>query len=389
MENRKNPTVLQIIPALESGGVERGVIDVARALKKANFNALVASRGGILVYQLKEAGIKHFELPVHSKNLFKIFSNIKKIVKVIQENHVDIVHVRSRAPMISAYFACKKTGAKLVSTVHGTYSLNLFKWKVFPLKKAYNALMLRADAIIAVSEFIKNYLIENYQEAKNDFLNRVTVIQRGADIGYFDAAKVSKNRVIDLSKKWNLPEDKKIILMPARFTSWKGHEFLIESLTKVTGDFFCLMVGSDHGHKKFRKKIESKIVKENLAGKVKIVGLCKDMPVAYAVSHLVVCPSVKPEAFGRISIEAQASGKVIIATKIGGALETIIDTKTGFLVEVGNTEKFAQLIDQALSMSKDDADKMGLAARKNVEENFSNDKMCSETIKVYKSLLNH
>jgi len=148
-----------------------------------------------------------------------------------------------------------------------------------------------------------------------------------------------------------------------------------------------VMAGSDHGHKKFRKKLEQKIIKENLAGRIKIVGICKDMPAAYAVSHLVVCPSVKPEAFGRISIEAQASSKVIIATRIGGSLETIINEKTGFLVDVGDAERFAQLIDRALDMSKADADEMGAAARKNIEENFSNEKMCNETLKVYRSLL--
>ena len=379
---------MQIIPALESGGVERGVIDVVKALKKNDFEPIVISKGGVLVYQLKEAEIKHFALSVHSKNPLIIFLNIKKIVKIIQENQVDVVHVRSRAPMWSAYFACKKTGVKLVSTIHGTYSLNLFNWKAFPLKRIYNAMMLKADSIIVVSNFIKKYLAENYQEICGNFLEKVSVIQRGADLGYFNYSKVSKNRIIDLSKKWNLPEDKKIILMPARFTSWKGHEFLIDALTKVQNDFFCVMVGSDHGHKKFRKKIENKIVKENLAGRIKIVGLCKDMPAAYAVSHLAVCPSIRPEAFGRISIEAQASSKIIIATKIGGSLETVIEGKTGFLVDVGDAEKFAQLIDKTLSMSKLEADEMGIAARKNIEENFSNEKMCNETIRVYKFLLN-
>jgi glycosyltransferase involved in cell wall biosynthesis len=390
MENfqNKKPVVMQIIPALESGGVERGVIDVVKALKKDDFEPIVISKGGVLVYQLKEAGIKHFALSVHSKNPLIIFLNIKKIVKIIQENQVDVVHVRSRAPMWSAYFACKKTGTKLVSTIHGTYSLNLFHWKVFPLKRIYNAMMLKADAIIVVSNFIKKYLAENYQGICGNFLEKVSVIQRGADLGYFNYSKVSKNRIIDLSKKWNLPEDKKIILMPARFTSWKGHEFLIDALTKVQNDFFCVMVGSDHGHKKFRKKIENKIVKENLAGKIKIVGLCKDMPAAYAVSHVAVCPSIRPEAFGRISIEAQASSKIIIATKIGGSLETVIEGKTGFLVDVGDAEQLAQLIDKTLSMSKSEADEMGIAARKNIEENFSNEKMCSETISVYKFLLN-
>lgn len=383
-ENVKKITVMQLLPALENGGVERGTIDVAKALKKEGFEPIVVSNGGVLVYQLREAGITHITLPVNSKNPLKIFLNIERLVKIINEYKVDIIHVRSRAPMWSAYYASKKANVKLVATVHGTYSLKFLKWKNFSPKRIYNEIMLKADRIIAVSNFIKRYLSENYP---GNFLEKVTVIQRGADLKYFNAKAVSNSRVIDLMKQWNLPEDKKIILMPARFTAWKGHEFLIESLSKVKNDFFCVMLGSDHGHKAYRKRIEQLIVKKDLAEKIRIVGLCKDMQTAYTISHFVVCPSVRPEAFGRVPIEAQASGKIIIATKIGGALDTVIDEKTGFLVEVGDTEKFAQLMDQALEMSKTEADEFGVAARKNIEENFSNEKMCRLTLDVYRELI--
>ena len=290
--------------------------------------------------------------------------------------------------MWSAYFACKKTGAKLVSTVHGTYSLNFLWWKIFPLKRLYNSLMLKADAIIVVSNFIKDYLITNYKQKDKYFpMEKITVIQRGVELNYFNFSKVSKNRIIDLSKKWHLPDDKKIILMPARFTEWKGHEFLIDALTKVKHNFLCVLVGSDHGHKQFRKKIENKITKSHLEGKVKVVGICKDMPVAYTISHLVICPSIRPEAFGRIAIEAQATSRIIISTRIGGSLETIIDGKTGFLVDVGDSDKLAELIDKVLDFSDEESHKIGEAARKNMEEKFSNEKMCNDTIKIYKKLL--
>ncbi len=386
--HKKKPTVMQILPALESGGVERGAVDIAKALQKNGFEPIVVSAGGVLTYQLRESNITHIQLPVSSKNPLTIFRNINKIAKIIQERAVDIVHVRSRAPMLSAYFACKKTGAKLVSTIHGTYSLNFLGWKVFSLKKIYNSMMLKADQIIVVSDFIRDYIIQNYHNEKEPVaVEKITVIQRGADLNYFDPKKVSENRIIDLISKWRMPEDKKIILMPARFTAWKGHEFLLSALTKVKNDFFCIMLGSDHGHKAFRERIEQKIIEENLAGKVKILGLCKDMPAAYAVSHLVVCPSIRPEAFGRVAIEAQASEKIIIATKIGGSLETIIDGKTGFLVDVGDVDGLAALIDRVLSMSKKESDIIGSEARKHIEMNFSNDKMCEETIKIYRKIL--
>lgn len=380
----KKLVILQIVPSLESGGVERGTVDVAKALKKDGFVPIVISKGGVMVYQLREEEIEHIELPVNTKNPLKIYLNISSLVKIIRDKKVDLVHVRSRAPMWSAYFACKKTKTKLVSTIHGTYSLNLSGWKVFPLKRIYNQLMLKADRVIAVSNFIKSHILENYP---GDFSSKIEVIQRGADLSYFNFTAASNQRIIELIKNWNLPEDKKIILMPARFTAWKGHEFLIETLSKVKQDFFCVMLGSDHGHKPFRKKVEQMIMKNNLEEKVRIVGLCKDMQSAYALSHCVVCPSIRPEAFGRVSIEAQSCGKVIIATKIGGVLDTIIDDKTGFLVDVNDSQKFAELIDKVLEMPKSEVDAMGSAGRKNVEQNFSNDKMCRSTIQVYRSLL--
>ena len=386
MEDSKQKVILQIIPSLESGGVERGTIDIAKSLKKQNFSPIVISSGGVLTYDLKEAKITHFELDVKSKNPFTIFLNIKKIAEIIDEYKVDLVHVRSRAPMWSAYYACKKTKTKLVSTIHGTYSLDFLFLKNFSLKKIYNSIMFKADSIIVVSNYIKNYLLRNYQ---GNFADQIQTIQRGVDLQYFNRDKVSKNRIIDLIKKWNLPEDKKMIIMPARFTSWKGHEFLIEALAKVKNDFFCVMVGSDHGHKNYRKKIEQKIIKENLAGKIRIVGACRDMPATYQLAHFVVAPSVRPEAFGRVAIEAQASAKIIVATKIGGALETIIDEQTGFLVEPFDTESLAKAIDKILLMSKEETEKLGVAGRKNVEDNFSNDLMCQKTIEVYTKTLNN
>lgn len=392
MSETQNHVVMQILPALENGGVERGTIDIAKALKKDGFKPIVISQGGVLVYQLREAGITHVKLPVATKNPLTIFRNINKIIALIAEHKVDIVHVRSRAPMWSAYFACKKTRTKLVATVHGTYSLNFGRWKVFPLKKCYNSVMLKADRVIAVSHFIKDYLVNNYRQKNKEIspevLNKISVIQRGADLRYFDLDKISQSRVVNLITQWNLPEDRKIILLPARFTAWKGHEFLIEALKKVKSDFCCVMVGSDHGHKIFRKKIEGTITEAGLAGKVKVVGLCKDMPAAYALSHIVVSSSVKPEAFGRVAIEAQAMKRVTIATKIGGALETIIDSKTGFLVDVGDADRLAELLDKSLNFSEIEAAEIGKAARQNIEQNFSNDKMCADTIKVYRELLN-
>lgn len=398
LKNSK-PVILQILPALENGGVERGTIDIAKKLKETGFEPIVVSNGGLLVYQLKEKGIRHIELKVNSKNPLVIFANIKKIAEIIRQYQVNLVHVRSRAPMISAFYACKQTGCKLVSTVHGIYSLNLIGENSL-LKKIYNSMMLKADAVIAVSNFVKNHLITNYQITKSDFIskilkkfiphhifNQIQVVQRGADLKYFCPNNVTPNRVADLIKKWDLFDHKNIILFPARFTKWKGHQFLIEALAKVKTPFLCIMVGSDVGHQEFKQKIELEIVNKNLGNKIKIFSTCKDMPAAYSISDLVISASIKPEAFGRIAIEAAAMEKIIIATNIGGSLETIIDKETGFLVKPNDSEELAKMIDYCLNLYPKQKEIITSKARKHVEENFSNQAMHDKTIALYRSLI--
>lgn len=389
MKNGKKATIMQILPSLKSGGVERGVIDVAKELQKQGYNPLVLSSGGDMTSLLNAAKIEHIKLDVKTKNPLKMFLNINKIAKIIKEKEVDLVHIRSRAPMISGYYACKKTNTKLVSTVHGPYSTGFKKESESKLKKFYNSFMIKSDAIICVSNFIKNYVIENYQDEKSGNLEqKITVIPRGVDLKAFNPDSIFINRTIELAKKWGLPEDKKIILFPARITSWKGHELLIEALKLVKSDFVCVFVGSDHGHENFRKKIEEKASQSGLEGKIKIVGTCKDMAVAYSLSNLVISASTKPEAFGRVAIEAQAMKKIIIATAIGGSLETIKDGETGFLVENNNPKEMAKAIKKALTMKEEEKNKICNNARKNIEDNFSNQKLCKSKIETYERILN-
>jgi glycosyltransferase involved in cell wall biosynthesis len=305
--------------------------------------------------------------------------------------------------MISALYACKQMKCKLVSTVHGIYSLNLIS-KNSLLKKLYNAMMLKSDLVIAVSNFVKNYLINNYKLPLNqkpnlttkiltkfipqDSFDKITVIQRGADLQYFCAENVSKNRVADLINQWDIFERKNIILFPARFTAWKGHQFLVDALAKVKNpNFLCIMIGSDIGHQEFKQRLERQIMNKDLGNKVQMFTTCKDMPAAYSIADLVISASVKPEAFGRIAIEAGAMKKIIIATNIGGSLETIIDKETGFLVSPNDSEELAKTIDFALDLGTEQKAIMGNKARKNIEENFSHQAMCDKTIALYQSLL--
>ncbi len=388
MSENSQKTILQIIPSLHSGGVERGVVDTAIELKKQGFNPLIASNGGEMTRQLENNGVKHIKLNLQTKNPLKIFSNVKKVKKIIEENQVDLIHTRSRAPMISTYFACKNNPKiKTVSTIHGPYSVKFGNKTLSKLKLLYNSFMFKTDAVITVSNFIKEYSIENYQKLFDEKLSaKITTIPRGVDINTFDPEKISPSKIADLVKEWQIP-DKKIILFPARITSWKGHELLIEALKHVKNDYICVFVGSDHGHKDFAQKIKQKIINKNLDSKIKFLGNQKDMPSIYCTSNIVISASTKPEAFGRVAIEAQAMKKIIIATNIGGSLETIIDGQTGFLVKNKDPLDMAEKIDYALGLCDEEAKEIGENARNHIIKNFTNQKMLDSTIEIYKKLL--
>jgi glycosyltransferase involved in cell wall biosynthesis len=390
MTDKKPAVIMQVLPALNSGGVERGVVDVSKAVALAGFGSIVVSNGGSMIQQFNGSKVQHIQLPLNSKNPFKIYQNSKKLAKIIQEYQVDLVHIRSRSPAWSAYLACKKTGCKIISTFHGSYSSTIFGRKFLNLKLKYNAVMVKPKFIIAVSDFIKNYIYQNYSTIENLAQKEIKVIHRGVDINYFCSKKVPQSRIVQLIEKWDLPDDKQIIILPGRITGWKGHEFLISALAKVKHqNFFCIMVGSLKGHEKFAKILEQKIKENNLEGKIKIVGETKDMPAAYLVSDVVISSSIRPEAFGRVAIEAGAMGRIIVATNIGGSLETVIDGKTGFLVEVNNVNKLAEVIDEVLNMEKTKKEQMQQNAAEHIANNFSNQKMLDETMEFYKKILSN
>lgn len=381
----KSFIVMQVLPALNSGGVERGTVDIANFLVKSGKKSIVVSSGGRLELFLNKE-VKHIKMPVDSKNPFTIFLNIYKLRKLILENNVDILHVRSRAPAWSCFYAIQKTKCKFLSTFHGTHSLNFIGSTPSAIKKAYNQIMLKASKVIAVSNFIKDYLRDNY--AENFSEDKVEVVHRGVDVKVFDPAKISREAKVNLIKQWQIPDDKKLIMLPGRITPWKGHEFLIDSLRMLKrDDYFCLFVGDFASKGEYKKKLEQKITDLKLEGKVRFVGSTSAMATAYSICDVIISASIHPEAFGRVAIEAQAMKKVVIATNIGGSIETVIDGKTGFLVEPNNTRDLANRIDEILSLEQSQREEIGQRARDHVVENFSNDLMFNRTLKIYQNLL--
>ncbi|MBM3611189.1 MAG: glycosyltransferase family 4 protein [Alphaproteobacteria bacterium] len=377
---RKPLTVLQIIPQLNMGGVERGTIDVAKYLKDNGYGSIVISSGGKLVYTLLKEKIPHIILPVHSKNPFTLWLNSFRIRRVIKNYHVDIVHARSRAPAWSAWLATRKTKVVFLTTFHGTYNFSN------KLKKFYNSIMTKGQKIIAPSTFIKNHIVTHYDGVTS---KKITVIPRGVSLKTFNTLPLEAGRLKKLSEDYRLPLDKKIILLPGRITRWKGHLNLLKALTllKNPQKFYCVFVGpSNKKNQGYYQEIESFIQSNKLELSVRILPATEDLVSLYKIAHVVVSASTDPEAFGRVMAEAGAVGRPIIASNHGGAQEIVLHDKTGWLYEPGNVEALAYYLEKALSLNIKEYKVMSKAAIEHIQQNFTNDLMLSRTLTLYKSL---
>jgi glycosyltransferase involved in cell wall biosynthesis len=374
----ENPVIMQIIPELGPGGAEQGCIDIAAELVRAGSKAIIVSHGGARIHELARIGAVHINLPVHSKNPFTIWKNIKRLRNLIRQHNVDIVHVRSRAPAWSALCAVKKTNARYMTTCHAPYNIS-GKLKLF-----YNSAMAKGERVIAISNHVANYLLKNYKIDRRN----IRLIHRGISLDRFHPNIVTPAQLIKVSSEWRLPDGASVVMLPGRLTRWKGHHVLIEAMAKLNKpDIFCVLIGSDQGRTEYREELEAAIKEKNLGGQVRIIDHCDDMPAAYMLSTIVVSASTDPEGFGRIPIEAQAMGRPIIATDHGGAQETILRNETGWLIPPNDSESLVRSIEEALSLDPTQRSVLATRAMAHIAQNFTKEIMADKTLNVYAELL--
>mgnify|MGYP000514440207 FL=1 len=377
--------VLQVIPKLGYGGAETGCYDIAHFLSENDCGSFLATSGGELIKFIKKDKVRLIRLPVHSKNPILILFNTLVLVIYIFLFKINIIHARSRAPAWSCYFASLITRRSFVTTFHGTYN---FKSNI---KKFYNSIMLRAKLTIAGSNFIFSHINENYGEYLSKE-KKLRVIFRGINVDYFNPKNISVLKQEKLKQEWDLSSNKFTILLPGRLTYWKGQEKFIESLNILIEDynitnFQAVILGSDQGRKVYSKKLINLVQRYRLNKKIKFIQHCKEMPLAYSLADVVVSASIEPEAFGRVSVEAQAMGKPIVASNIGGLKETIINKKTGFLYKHDDPRELAKILNTVIQLSVDDLKFMGNEGRKNVTKKFDVETMCQSNLKEYKRLI--
>ena len=376
--NSPYPVILQVLPALDGGGVERGTVEMTQAITRAGGGAVVASAGGRLVPAIEHAGGRHVTMPLNSKNPWRIWRNAARLATLIREAGIDIVHARSRAPAWSAWLAARRTGVHFVTTYHAPYGED------FPGKRRYNAVMAKGEIVIAISHFIAGLIQARHAIPPE----RIRVIPRGVDPAIFDPDRVSTDRKVKIAKVWRVPDGAPTVMLPGRLTRWKGQTVLIEALALMQNRDACVvLVGDDQGRHAFTAELVALAERLGVGQRVRLAGHCDDMAAALTLSDVVVNPSIAPEGFGRVVIEAQAMARLVIGTDHGGAAETIEHGVTGFRVPPGDARALARQIDDALRLPEEARSAIGAAARASVSARYTTAGLQSATIDVYREVL--
>ncbi|MEM1343129.1 MAG: glycosyltransferase family 4 protein [Pseudomonadota bacterium] len=371
----RGPVVLQVVPRLDTGGVERGTLEMVEAVVAAGGRALVASAGGTLAGRVARLGGTLYPMNLASKNPFTLWQNAGLLARLVREEGVAVIHARSRAPAWSAWLAAQRTGVAFITTYHGVYRENL------PLKRAYNAVMARGRPTIAVSTYVRDLVALRHGLAAEHLIT----IPRGADLRVFSEDAVGDARTVGLAEAWGLVDDPRpVVMLAGRLSHWKGQAVLIEAaaaLARQGIEALFLIVGD--GRERYRRALEARISALALEASVRLVGGCQDMAAAYKLASVAVSASTEPEAFGRVAIEAQAMARPVIATDHGGARETVAPGETGWLVPPGDADALAAALAEALALSPEARQRIGAAGRARVEGAFSLERMQQATLAVY------
>lgn len=372
-----NPlTVVQMLPELDAGGVEQETLEMGRYLSKKGHFSIVISQGGKIVSQLEQEGSAHIKWKRIGEKSPMCLQYIIPLRRFLIQKKVDILHLRSRVPAWIGYLAWKSlpknNRPKLVTTCHGFYSVNKI-----------SEIMTKGERVTVVSKAIAEHIHDKYNIKRN----KIDIIYSGVDQEFFNPDSISTKRIESVKNSWNIKKlTTPIIVLPARLTKLKGHDVFIKSLSMIRDlSWTAICIGDINEKSSHTKKIRKMIVELNLQNRVALVKHCIDLPAAFMLADIVVSASTKPEAFGKIAVEAQCMGKLVIASAHGGSLETVIDKKTGWLVKPCSSNELSKALKNAI-LNKDLRNKIGKNSMKWAKDNFSSQKMCDETLALYYKL---
>ena len=382
------PTILQIIPNLDTGGAELSTVEIASAIVAAGGRALVATGGGKLAQRITEAGGEIIAFPAASKNPLQMMANARALAQLIEHHAVDLVHARSRAPAWSALWAARQTKRPFITTYHGAYN------ERGPLKRAYNSVMAKGDIVIANSAYTAGLIRSRYGTPET----RIRVIHRGVDPSVYDPDAITQDRLMNLRRAWAVDPTDRIVLLPARLTRWKGQGVLIEAMKRLASvpspRVVAIMAGGDQGRSDYTRELTGLITDLGLTDNVRLVGHVDDMAAAFALADVSVIASIEPEAFGRTSIEAQMMGCPVIATNIGAPPETVLapprvtpDERTGWLIPSDDAQALATALAESFALPLEERNNLSRRSRLHARTHFSLAAMKHATLEVYNQRL--
>lgn len=383
------PTILQIVPQLDTGGAELSTIEIVEALVRVGARALVATEGGRMAERVTALGGEIIVMPLESKNPATILANGRRLARAVRTHSVSLLHARSRAPAWSALMAARRTHVPFVTTYHGAYG------ERGRLKRLYNSVMARGDVVIANSRYTADLIRGRY----GALAGTPWIIPRGVDIARFSSSAIDQERRQRLRSAWGVGPGQRVILHAARLTTWKGQQSLIDAIARLNaegrlGDAVLILAGDAQGREDYADGLRRRAAEQGIADCVRLVGHVEDIAAAFAVAHVTVVASIEPEAFGRAAAEALAVGCPTITTNIGAPPEIVLappevasGEATGWHVPPGDAPALAAAIAEALAMPEAERDAMGARAIASIAARFTVVAMQRETLAVYDSLL--
>jgi glycosyltransferase involved in cell wall biosynthesis len=380
--------VLIVVPTLEAGAADQGVVDLVRILTAAGHKPVVMSSGGRLESEIAALGAKFIAVNVASKNPLVMMRNAAKITRVIREDRCDVVHAHGRAPAWSAYLAARLTGVPFVTSWYKGFR------EQNPLKRFYNSVMIRGDRIIAVNDQIADLICDRYGLSSS----RIDVVPASIDFDRFNPASVSNARIDAVRHSFGVSPDTRVMLVVGRMLRRKGHHLIVQAARRLKDlgmkDFACVFVGEDHGRSRYMGEVWDLVLASGTADVVRMTGPVEDLPAAYAASSVVISAATQPEGLQRSILEAQAMARPVIVSDLGAGPDVVLappavpdDRITGLRFSAGDDAALAAALIRLFSLTDSARQAIGMRGREWVNGHFSATTVADLTLNAYAGLL--
>jgi glycosyltransferase involved in cell wall biosynthesis len=381
--NPQSLNVLIVVPTLQVGAADTGVVELVRILAAAGHHPIVASSGGRLAEVVEAAGGENVQLDMDSQNPAVVLRNAFALVRLVRERRCDVVHAHGRAAAWSAFACAKMTGLPFLTTWHkGFRQQNAFK-------RIYNSVMARGVRVIAVSEQIALLVNDRYGTS----WDRLVVVPASVDTGRFDPAHVSRERIDAMRRSWGVGRGDKLILVTGRMLRRKGHHVAVRAISRLKAmgvkDFVCVFTAEDQGTR-YAAELWDQVMASEIADVVRISGLIEDLPAAYGAASVVVSAAVQPEGLQRALLEAQAMARPVIVSELGAGADVVLappavphDRMTGLRFATGDDSALAAALIQLFSLPESAQQAIGARGRAWVLEHFTAAAVSEMTLKLY------